>query len=106
MFTILRVVVVIGVLAWLSPARQNGNQEDFDFRTGAESALVESLLAGGDQRLEAVWATLPPETRRAVAQALLRSGETNRLAALSDTLTREDRQPAWRGVGRVTEARP
>ena len=102
MFTILRAVVVIGILAWLSPLRQDEPEP----KAGAEAALIESLLAGGDQRLEAVWATLPPETRRAVAQALLRSGETGRLAALGDTLTREDRLPAWRGTGQMTAARP
>jgi hypothetical protein len=106
MFSLLRVVIVVGVIFYLSPVRQGGDP----------IAYVSSLLGWGEEaparqagtptaesspKLETLWKALPDTAKQAIVDEILnRSGigsTAARPAASTDTLHANDKKPAWRG---------
>jgi hypothetical protein len=99
MFKALRVAAVIGVIAYLSPVRQEAGDlrlQDIlawgrDRTTGAAPAD-----AGG----AGLWRSLPEPARRALVEGAAESlgaGPPISLPAAHDTLRPDDLRPSWRG---------
>ena len=103
MFWLLRAALVVGVIFYLSPARQGSDP----------LALVSSALgwigiapASGPAtrpaevgtKLETVWQALPNSAQQAVVNEIMtQSGLGGPSPKGSDTLHAGDRKPAWRG---------
>lgn len=102
MFSILRFVVIVGVIFYYSPVRQRGAgpdplQEFFAPKELAQAHPTTTTLpaAEGTQgHLETVWQALPNSAKQAVVDKILTtSGLTPSSSKPSDTLQPEDRAP-------------
>jgi len=105
MFSILRFVVIVGVIFYYSPVRQRGEEPDpiQDFLAPKKMELVAPVTMpptsdGAPGRLESVWQALPDGAKQAVVDKILTtSGLTPGAAKASDTLKPEDRAPTTHG---------
>lgn len=100
MFSILRFIVIVGVIFYYSPVRQRGEgpdplQEFFAPKQVAQAipATTASPAAEGTPgHLETVWQALPNGAKQAVVDKILStSGLTPAASKPSDTLQPEDR---------------
>ena len=102
MFSILRFVVIIGVIFYYSPVRQRGEgpdpiQDFFAPKNMEQAAPVTTppTADGGSGRLETMWQALPDSAKQAVVDKILTtSGLTPASSKPSDTLQPEDRAPS------------
>jgi len=103
MFSILRFVVIIGVIFYYSPVRQRGEgpdpiQDFFAPKKMEQAAPVTtppSATDGSSGRLETMWQALPDNAKQAVVDKILTtSGLTPASSKPSDTLQPEDRAPS------------
>lgn len=101
MLFVLRVVLVVGALSYLALLRGGADP--------AEEARKLATLPSGKAAASSVSALVPAETRERVVRDVLAKGliaELSRRAgaeepsASRDTLSDDDRSPAWRGVAR------
>lgn len=99
MFSILRFVVIVGVIFYYSPVRQRGEgpdpiQEFFAPKQAAHTAPATTTPAveGASGHLETVWQALPDSAKQAVVDKILTtSGLTPPASKPTDTLQPEDR---------------
>jgi hypothetical protein len=103
MFSILRFILIVGVIYYYSPVRDRGEGPDplqaFFAPKQTEQATparVSTPTADGKAgHLETVWQALPDGAKQAVVDKILTtSGLTPVASKPSDTLTSEDRTPA------------
>ncbi len=104
MFSILRFILIVGVIFYYSPARQTGDADmtidSLLTREGDGEAPAAPAPVDGPGRLEAMWQALPESAKQAVLERILTtSGLTQPAHAPRDTLETDDLQPAWRGEG-------
>ncbi len=103
MFSILRFILIVGVIFYYSPVRQKGEGTDaieaFLKPKKDQPAVVAPPAPESEAgHLETMWQALPDGAKRAVIDKILTtSGLGGAEARPSDTLQPEDRQPAWRG---------
>ncbi|KLK92734.1 hypothetical protein AA309_13835 [Microvirga vignae] len=102
MFSILRFVVIVGVIFYYSPVRQRGErpdplQEFFAPKTVAQATQTTTTspaAEGTPGHLETVWQALPGGAKQAVVDKILTSsGLTPASSKPSDTLQPGDRAP-------------
>ncbi|WP_445501857.1 hypothetical protein [Microvirga sp. G4-2] len=102
MFSILRFVVIVGVIFYYSPVRQRGEgpdplQEFFASKKVAQTipkTITAPASEGTQGHLETVWQALPDSAKQAVVDKILTtSGLTPASTKPSDTLQPEDRAP-------------
>jgi hypothetical protein len=102
MFSILRFVVIIGVIFYYSPVRQRGEgpdplQDFFAPKKVAQATpktTTSPVAEGTPGHLETVWQALPDGAKQAVVDKILTtSGLTPASSKPSDTLEPEDRAP-------------
>jgi hypothetical protein len=107
MLSILRFIVIVGVIFYYSPVRQRGDGPDpiRDFFApkamdhGAPAASSSSA-EGTPGHLETVWKALPDSAKQAVVDKILTtSGLTPGVSKPSDTLQPEDRAPSHKPRG-------
>jgi len=99
MFSILRFILIVGVIFYYSPVRNRGEAPDpvLDFltpRNTEQAAPVTPPLPsdGASGHLETVWQALPESAKQAVVDKILTtSGLTPAATKASDTLRPEDR---------------
>ncbi len=102
MFSILRFILIIGVIFYYSPVRDRGETTDplLDFvapRTaeGTEPATRSATDHAAPGHLETAWQALPEGAKQAVVEKILNtSGLTPTAPKASDTLKPEDRAPS------------
>lgn len=103
MFSILRFVLIIGVIYYYSPVRDRGEGPDplqafFAPKKTEQMTPVSTTPSATDGRsghLETVWQALPDGAKQAVVDKILTtSGLTPPASRPSDTLNPEDRAPA------------
>jgi hypothetical protein len=102
MFSILRFVLIVGVIFYYSPVRQRGEgpdpvQDFFAPKTMEQAAPVATSPApdGAPGHLETMWQALPDGAKQAVVDKILTtSGLTPAAPGASDTLKPEDRAPS------------
>jgi hypothetical protein len=116
MFSALRIFVVIGVIFYFSPVR-NDDSIPGDIEPIAEWGKAKaapegaSSLTDGAARLETLWRALPDSAKEALVERLVASSSRAqaasppeaRLPSPSDTLQPEDLQPRWRGETKETK---
>lgn len=110
MFSTLRAIAVIGTIYYLSPVH---DLDDEPRSRDIARLNAQSKQAAHDEpasRLDPLWKLLPGPAKDAMLERMLTSAlgpsiaKQPTLAPATDTLRREDLQPAWRGDG--TKARP
>jgi len=102
MFSILRFVLIVGVIYYYSPVRDRGEGADaleaFFGRDKAGPVAADSAHPPTDRgagHLETAWRALPESAQQAVVDKILTSsGFTPMASKPSDTLRPEDRAPA------------
>ena len=104
MFSIIRFILVVGVIFYFSPVRQGGegtaDLEAWLSPKKGEAAAAPSPAPTESHagHLETVWQALPNGAKQAVIDKILTtSGLGASDAKASDTLQSGDRQPHWRG---------
>lgn len=104
MFAILRFILVVGVIFYYSPVRQQGEgtaavEAWLTSKKGEPAAALPApLTESSPGHLETVWQALPNGAKQAVIDKILTtSGLTGPEAKAKDTLQAGDRQPGWRG---------
>jgi hypothetical protein len=105
MFSVLRTILIIGVIFYYSPVRQGGaapaSLDGFPGGTkeaaGPKPAAAEEPASG---RLETIWQVLPDQAKQAVVDRILRGPALGGSAPkATDTLLPTDRQLASHGKG-------
>ncbi len=104
MFSILRFVLIVGVIFYYSPVRQPGDGiavlEAWLAPKKAEPAGTAPQVETGPGHLEAVWQALPNSAKQAVIDGILASPRPSKTdTKATDTLQAADRQLQWRGEG-------
>ncbi|WP_210485598.1 hypothetical protein [Microvirga antarctica] len=107
MFSLLRVILVIGAIFYFSPVRQgqdSGLSLDGLFGSALHRDSGTPLSDSSAQRLESVWNALPESAKQAVIDKIIpsrpaRAAETLRVPQ-ADTLQPEDHRPAWIGAAK------
>lgn len=103
MFSILRFVLIVGVIYYYSPVRDRGESPDplqaYFAPKQTEQALLPPASSPADEEkaghLETVWQALPDSAKQAVVDKILStSGFTPAAPKPSDTLHPEDRASA------------
>ena len=100
MFSIFRFILIVGVIFYYSPVREQvAGPLSLDSwlapKTEAPAAPEPTAQAG---HLEKVWQALPDGAKQAVIDKILTtSGFPAPPAKGTDTLQAQDRQPQWRG---------
>ncbi|MXQ14490.1 hypothetical protein [Microvirga makkahensis] len=102
MFSILRFILIVGVIFYYSPVRDHGESPDPTLDSAApghteHAGPVAPPLPsdGAPGHLEAVWQALPDSAKQAVVEKILAaSGLTSAAPKPSDTLRPEDRAPS------------
>ncbi|MCG7392532.1 hypothetical protein MHY87_06400 [Microvirga sp. ACRRW] len=102
MFSILRFIVIVGVIFYYSPVRQRGEGPDplqaFFAPKTTEQAAPAATSPSADAssgHLETVWQALPDTAKQAVVEKILTtSGLAPASTKSTDTLTSDDRAPA------------
>jgi hypothetical protein len=104
MFAILRFILVVGVIFYYSPVRQQGEgTAAIDAwltpkKDGPAAVPPAPPAESNPGHLETVWQALPNGAKQAVIDKILTtSGLTAPDAKAKDTLQAGDRQPGWRG---------
>lgn len=104
MFSALRIIIIVGVIFYLSPARQTGaapvSLDDVTRWVSGRSDQGGTVL---DQaaRAGALWRSLPEDAKQALVEQVLASGRQAPPASPpTDTLDPSDLQPAWKGDGK------
>jgi len=103
MFSIIRFILVVGVIFYYSPVRQQGEGiSAIDAWLTPKKAESAPPLASSSEsptgHLETVWQALPNGAKQAVIDKILTtSGLTAPEGKATDTLQAGDRQPRWRG---------
>jgi hypothetical protein len=100
MFSIIRFILIVGVIFYYSPVRQQGEGmaaiDAWLTPKKGEPAAPPAEISPG--HLETVWQALPNGAKQAVIDKILTtSGLTGPEAKAKDTLQAGDRQPGWRG---------
>jgi len=102
MFSVLRFIVIVGVIFYYSPVRQRGDGPDpikdfFSPRTtepSAPPAAPPQAQGSSGHHLETMWQALPDGAKQAVVDKILAgSGLAPVASKPSDTLQPEDRAP-------------
>jgi hypothetical protein len=104
MFSLLRIVLIVGVIFYHSPVRNPADG------WGVRERPTDSLKDEAPARLEAVWGALPERARQSIVDRIVMSavGSANPATAAlkhtppTDTLEPQDLQPAWRGETKRT----
>jgi hypothetical protein len=98
MFSILRTILIIGVIFYYSPVRQGGaTPPSLDGLLGASKDAAEQPSSG---RLESVWQALPDQAKQAVVDRILSGSALGGSPPKpTDTLLPTDRQLASHGKG-------
>jgi hypothetical protein len=91
MFSLLRAILIIGVIFYYSPVRQGGAPASLDGLTGWTKPADPTEAGAG--RLEAAWDVLPERAKQAVVDKMLASTGLGAQMA-TDTLLPTDRQLA------------
>jgi len=97
MFSILRFIVIVGVIFYYSPVRQRGDDPTLaqDFLSSNTAGRMASASDGAPGRLETMWQALPEGAKQAVVDRIVAtSGLTPAAPKPSDTLKPEDRAPS------------
>ena len=104
MFSIIRFILVVGVIFYYSPVRQQGEglaavDAWLTPKKGEPAAAPPAPSSESHPgHLETVWQALPNGAKQAVIDKILTtSGLTPPEAKAADTLQAGDRQPRWRG---------
>lgn len=104
MFSIIRFILIVGVIFYYSPVRQQGEgvaaiDAWLTPKKGESAAALTAPPAESNPgHLETVWQALPNGAKQAVIDKILTtSGLTGPEAKAKDTLQAGDRQPGWRG---------
>lgn len=98
MFSILRFILIVGVIFYYSPVRQKGEGPDplqafFAPKATEQAAPVTPATEGASGHLETMWQALPDNAKQAVVEKILTtSGLTPAAPKPTDTLQPEDRQ--------------
>jgi hypothetical protein len=98
MFSILRFVLIVGVIFYYSPVRQKDAGPDplqafFAPKATEQAAPVAPATEGSSGHLETMWQALPTTAKQAVVEKILTtSGLTPASSKATDTLQPEDRQ--------------
>ncbi len=99
MFSILRFVLIVGVIFYYSPVRQKDAGPDplqafFAPKEKEQAATVAAPAEGTSGHLETMWQALPDNAKQAVVEKILTtSGLTPASPKATDTLQPEDRHP-------------
>lgn len=103
MFSILRFVLIVGVIFYYSPVRDRGEGSDaleafFGQEKAATLAAASNIPMGKEAgQLETMWQALPESAKQAVVDKILTSSGLPPMAPKpSDTLRPEDRAPSTR----------
>jgi len=106
MFSILRFFVIVGVIFYYSPVRQQGEGTaaiEAWLSPKKEKPPIETAApppADNPGRLETMWQALPDSAKQVVIDKILTtSGLGTAGVKATDTLQPGDRQPSWRGDG-------
>ena len=104
MFSIIRFILVVGVIFYYSPVRQQGEgmvamDAWLTSKKGEPAAAMPAPAAESSPgHLETVWQALPNGAKQAVLDKVLTtSGLTAPHAKAKDTRQAAGRQPGWRG---------
>ena len=104
MFSLIRFILIVGVIFYYSPVRQQGEGlaavDAWLMPKKGEPASAPPAFSSesGPGHLETVWQALPNGAKQAVIDKILTtSGLTGPEAKAKDTLQAGDRQPGWRG---------
>lgn len=102
MFSILRFILIVGVIFYYSPVRQKGEgtaaiEALFTSKKNGPAAEAPPSPAENDSgKLETMWQALPSGAKQAVIDKILTtSGLTPAESKPTDTLQPSDRQPGW-----------
>lgn len=97
MFSVLRFIVIVGVIFYYSPVRQRGDGPDpvRDLVSAAATEpSAEPQAEGAPGHLETMWRALPDGAKQAVVDRIMTtSGFAPAPPKASDTLQPEDRAP-------------
>lgn len=106
MFSILRFILIVGVIFYYSPVRQRDDKpgvlDSFLNPKKNEPAPVAApppSATDGTGQLGAMWKALPEGARQTVIDKLLTTSGLGAAGIKADTLQPGDRQPIWRGGG-------
>lgn len=100
MFSLVRFVLIVGLIFYYSPVRQQGDGASAIASWLApkkgEAAASPAPAAGDPGHLETVWKALPDSAKQAVVDRILSTSGFPKAgsASSSDTLRPEDREPA------------
>ncbi|MGO4704547.1 hypothetical protein AB4072_02065 [Microvirga sp. 2MCAF38] len=102
MFSLFRIFIVVGVIFYLSPVRNEDALPSLSKWLGwAEDASKSDAVGESPARLETMWQALPDSAKQAILTKIMSdSGTTATLpkaAPPMDTLYADDRKAAWRG---------
>ncbi|WP_457094353.1 hypothetical protein [Microvirga sp. P5_D2] len=98
MFSILRFILIVGVIFYYSPVRQKDAGPDplqafFAPKAAEQAAPAAPAKEGASGHLETMWQVLPDTAKQAVVEKILTtSGLTPASSKATDTLQPEDRQ--------------
>lgn len=104
MFSILRILIIVGAIFYLSPVRQGGDapvtlDDVTRWVSGSSPGAGQALDQAG--RAGALWRSLPEEAKQALVEQVLASGRpVQPTSPPTDTLDPGDLQPAWKGDAR------
>lgn len=108
MFSLLRIVLVVGVIFYLSPVRQGGDPlaaigslvgwASEPQAPAAQPPATRMPAADAPGKLETAWQALPETAKQALVNEIVsHTGVGTKQQAATDTLHAEDKKPAWRG---------
>jgi len=93
MFSILRLILIVGAIFYYSPVRQRSDMP------ASVGALPGPGTAEAADRLETVWQALPESAKQAVLDRILAAAGPGSAPKATDTLRPGDRHPAYRPDG-------
>ncbi len=110
MLSIVRFILIVGVIFYYSPVRQKGEGTSFldslfgrgkgEPATASAAPPAPPPATEGSGHLETLWQALPNTAKQAVVDKILTtSGLSPAETKAADTLKPEDRHPAWQGPG-------
>ena len=101
MFSIIRFVLIVGVIFYYSPVRERGDGPALDPLLGRGRGASEPAPAAPETagRLEAIWKALPDGAKQAVIDRILTS--PGPVATATDTLHPDERHPAYGNKPRI-----
>jgi hypothetical protein len=108
MFSVLRIVFIVGLIFYHSPVRQAGSEAEMLDKLLTRDSEPALASAGTPSNLDALWDALPESAKQSIVDRIVASvlgPEPNRKEAAlqrtpTDTLEPEDFQPSWQGAGK------